>query len=286
MQIAHKILPFEMKAASGDGATFEGYANAFHTIDSVQEIVAPGAFEESLPRFLAEGFIGGLNHNWDDPIGKPVAAQEDSKGLFVRGEVIDTTHGLDVRKLLKGGVIKKMSIGYRVQGAEMLETVEDVEDYWQQHDYSPNAEDMAKAAHGARLLTRLHLYEFSPVTVPANSMADITRVKRGAYDRDEIETERDFERFLRDAGYSRKEATAIASHGFKARPQRDAEELPTEPPVPAADAPPPAIEPEPEPVVPLPAPVVAKASQAEVQAAYLRFLHLQAHSAQLRMATR
>ena len=38
-----------------------------------------------------------------------------------------------------------------------------------------------------------------------------------------ITTEREFERFLRDAGYSRKEAAAITLHGFKGLSgQRDA----------------------------------------------------------------
>jgi hypothetical protein len=36
----------------------------------------------------------------------------------------------------------------------------------------------------------------------------------------DITTERQFEQFLRDAGYSKKEATAIALHGFKAIDQR------------------------------------------------------------------
>jgi hypothetical protein len=48
--------------------------------------------------------------------------------------------------------------------------------------------------------------------------AKVTNVKS-------ITTERDFERFLRDAGYSRKEAVAITLHGFKALlKQRDAGE--------------------------------------------------------------
>jgi len=41
-----------------------------------------------------------------------------------------------------------------------------------------------------------------------NEAAKVTGVKS-------LTTEREFEAFLRDAGYSRKEATALTLHGFK-----------------------------------------------------------------------
>ena len=68
-----------------------------------------------------------------------------------------------------------------------------------------------------RRLLEVDLYEVSVVTFPMLEAAKITDIKS-------IKTERDFEAFLRDAGYSRKEATAIALHGYKAlEPQRDAD---------------------------------------------------------------
>ena len=203
--------------AAGDGSEFEGYANVFHNIDSTQEIVAPGAFKDALPQFLKDGFIGGLNHDWQSPIGKPLDANEDARGLFVRGKISDTQAGRDHKILLTDGVIKKMSIGYRTAGSTELDAAE-VTDYWERNEYEPSARDLERVTAGARLLTKINpLYEVSPVMVPANSLADITGVKI-----DDIETERDFERFLRDSGYSRREATAIALHGFKAIRQREA----------------------------------------------------------------
>jgi hypothetical protein len=54
----------------------------------------------------------------------------------------------------------------------------------------------------------LDLHEISLVTFPMLPDAKVTDVKS-------LSTEREFEAFLRDAGYSRKEATALALHGFK-----------------------------------------------------------------------
>jgi HK97 family phage prohead protease len=208
MQIERKILDFSLKASSGDGSTFEGYANAFNNIDAVGEIVMPGAFADTLDQFLSVGFIGGLNHNWDCPIGKPLAAEEDVKGLFVKGKISATEHGKDCMILLKDDVIKKMSIGYRVKGAEYLDTAEDVANYWKEQNYAPSPEDIAAAQYGARLLTKLMLYEFSPVTVPANLLADITGVKN--LDFSEIKTVRDLENYLlRDAKIRFKDAKAL-----------------------------------------------------------------------------
>lgn len=187
------------------------------------EIVAPGAFDDALDEFLSVGFIGGLNHNWDEPIGKPLDAKTDTKGLFVRGKISNTEHGQDVKILLKDEVIKKMSIGYRVKSAEYLETAEDVAAYWVDQGYTPNAEDIARSQYGARLLLKIKpLYEFSPVTWPANMLADITRVKRFAPG--EMPTARELEEVLRrDVGLSRKNAKAFVLHGIKGL-QRDADE--------------------------------------------------------------
>lgn len=235
-----KILPFELKSASGDGSTFEGYSNAFFNIDAAQEIVDSGAFEETLPQFMLNGFIGGLNHNWDCPIGKPVSAKEDGKGLFVVGKISSTQHGKDCMVLLKDDVIKKMSIGYRVLGAEMLEDAEAVANYWKDRGYTPSTKDIAASQYGARLLTKLHLYEFSPVTVPANTLADITRVKR--FSADDVAAEQEIEAYLRDArGFSQK-ASKIVVSGIKALYQRDVEEAYT----PEPETTPEPIEPEPD----------------------------------------
>jgi len=141
------------------------------------DILAPGCFADDLPVFLAEGFVSGINHDWCQPIGKPLEARETPDGLFVRASISDTTAGRDVRTLLRDGVVKRLSIGFRVLGRTWLETSADVTAWWQTVGYSPTPDDLAKAADGVRLVTRARLYEFGPVAVPANKGAVITAVK-------------------------------------------------------------------------------------------------------------
>lgn len=177
--LEYKDLPFSLKAAATDTGEFEGLASAFFTIDDswFSDIVAPGAFKQDLGEFLESGFVGGMNHDWDQPIGRPLSAEETAEGLFVKASISDTQQGRDVRTLIKDGVVKRLSIGFRVLGRKLLETSEEVVAWWNEHGYVPSAEDVAKSQFGARLLTRIRLYEFSPVAVPANRRAVITGVK-------------------------------------------------------------------------------------------------------------
>jgi len=73
------------------------------------DILAPGCFAQDLAEFLAEGFVSGINHDWDVPIGKPLEARETAEGLFVRASISDTAAGRDVRTLLRDGVVKRLS---------------------------------------------------------------------------------------------------------------------------------------------------------------------------------
>lgn len=174
-----KNLPLRDVKASADGGEFEGLAAAFCNVDASYwpDILAPGCFAQDLPEFLAEGFVSGINHDWCQPIGRPVAAVETREGLQVKATVSDTTHGRDVRTLLKDGVVKRLSIGFRVLQREWLDSYEQVVTWWAKVGYQPTPEDHARAADGVRLVTRVKLYEFGPVAVPANSRAVITGVK-------------------------------------------------------------------------------------------------------------
>jgi hypothetical protein len=118
-----------------------------------------------------------LNHNWDEPIGKPDEAVTDSHGLMVGADIVDTAHGMDVRKLLKAGVIRAMSFGFEDVKKEFLDQPKDVVKYWGSVGYEPSDEDQALSKHGALLLTRLKVYEASPVMAPGNDRANITEVR-------------------------------------------------------------------------------------------------------------
>jgi uncharacterized protein len=188
----YKSVPLALKAAPGEDGVFEGYASVFGVVDLGMDVVEKGAFTKSLGKRKAKML---WQHDTTAPIGTWEEIREDDHGLFVRGRLLpDVAKGREALALLKAGAIDSMSIGYR--------TIE--------------AEEATAGGRGVRKLTEVDLFEISLVTFPMLPDAKVTDVKS-------IATERDFERFLRDAGYSRSEATAITLHGFKAlQRQRDA----------------------------------------------------------------
>jgi uncharacterized protein len=187
---SYKSLALKLAAAPGDDGTFEGYASVFGVVDQGLDVVAPGAFSKSLGKRQVRML---WQHDMGQPIGVWTEIREDERGLYVKGRLLpEVEKGREALALLRAGAIDSMSIGYR--------TVE------------------AEADGRLRKLLEVDLFEISLVTFPMLPDAKVTAVKS-------ITTERDFERFLRDAGYSRSEATAITLHGFKALlRQRDAGE--------------------------------------------------------------
>lgn len=178
--------PFEVKSLSEDG-TFDGYGSTFGgEPDSYGDVIAKGAFSKSLAKGGRNG--NGIamlwQHNSDQPIGIWPSISEDSRGLAVQGKIaINTSLGKDAYTLLKMGAIKGLSIGYN--------TV----------DYEYNTESKI------RTLKEVDLWEISLVTFPANTNATITGIK--AFE--EAQNIREFERALRDAGLSQKQAKYIIS---------------------------------------------------------------------------
>lgn len=141
---------------SGDGnGTVSGYGSTFGNFDSVKESVQKGAFRDTLPKFLRDGFVA-LNHDWDGlPIATVSNAYEDEKGLFVEAEFHGDERSQQARRVfqerLERGKSVSMSIGYKVLDAAPVQ--------------------------GGRALKRLELYEVSLVNVPANEMAVVSDVK-------------------------------------------------------------------------------------------------------------
>jgi hypothetical protein len=178
-----KNTAFELKREPDEDGSFEGYASVFDVVDLGMDVVAKGAFAKSLGSGRRVKML--WQHSMADPIGVWDEVREDDRGLFVKGRLLkDVQKGRETIALLKAGAIDGMSIGYRT------------------------IEAMAEAGGRVRKLLEIELHEISIVTNPMLPSAVVTAVKS-------ITTEREFEAFLRDAGYSRKEATAVALHGFK-----------------------------------------------------------------------
>jgi HK97 family phage prohead protease len=176
----------------GDTGTFEGYASVFGGVDSYGDTIIKGAFESTLRNNGKPKMF--YNHDWSMPIGKWTAAKEDDHGLFVQGEL---TPGLglasDVRAGMLHGTIDGLSIG----------------GYLKKGDYD-------ETENGRVIRKWSSLVEVSPVVFPADAAArvDLTSVKAAELDAAiaEIETIREFERFLRDAGgLSKGAATALVA---------------------------------------------------------------------------
>jgi len=218
MQIQYKTLAFKSAGTDGLAANeFSGYASTFGNVDEDGDIIERGAFSLTLPEFLKTGLIL-WQHQMRVPIGKPVEAYEDEKGLFVKGRISDTADGRDCLTLMRDGVIKKLSIGYRVEAYTMLSKEQGIARMGEAA-YNAALASLPWWSDGLRLITQIKLYEYSPVSIPANGLADILGVKSAGGRLPE--TEREFEGFLRDAGFPRKAATALTGHGWRGL-QRDA----------------------------------------------------------------
>lgn len=184
-----KDFALHVKDVSEEG-TFTGYGSIFGNVDSYGEKVMPGAFAESLARHRREGSKPLMlwQHDPSEPIGVWEDLAEDGKGLRGTGRfVLETTRGREAYALLKAGALRGLSIGYREIEAE------------------PDG--------NIRLLKKLDLMEISVVSFPANRRARIDAVKE-ALNRGGLPTLPEFERFLREAGFSKTQAAAIASRGL------------------------------------------------------------------------
>ncbi len=193
MQHKHDTFDLDVKQLKEDGR-FSGYASIFDMVDHQGDVVAKGAFAESVKNDA--GKVKLLwQHKLDEPVGTITELREDEQGLYVEGQLLlDIAKGAEVYSMLKSGAIDSLSIGYKVKDAEFI----------------PDT--------GVRVLREVELFEISFVTFPANQNARIRSVKC-----EKPETIRDFESFLREAGFSRTEAKQIVASGYKSLDQRDAE---------------------------------------------------------------
>ena len=198
-----KVLPLgetEFKFTE-DSGKFKGYASVFGGVDSYRDTILRGAYldtlkENGMPKMF-------YNHAWDMPIGKYSVVDEDTKGLWVEGELTPGhSRAADVRACMLHQTLDGLSIGGMLRKG----------DYKDGND-------------GGRIIHKWTvLKEISPVVFPADGAAriDLDSVK---YDDEmaSIETIRDFEYFLRDAGiFSKGAAQALTARAKALFTLRDA----------------------------------------------------------------
>ena len=167
---------------------FEGYASTFGNIDAFGDTVMKGAFADTLkdrnhPVLMLYG------HNSREVVGKWIDLQEDDSGLYCHGELTPKhSTAENVYASMRHGAISGLSIGFRIPpgGAEDIEG-------------------------GGRRISQVKLEEISIVAFPADLDARISIVKAMADEIAAIESIRESETFLREAGFSRSMAKAFLS---------------------------------------------------------------------------
>ncbi len=175
----------QIKAAGDDGSV-EGYGSVFGVRDNYDDVIAKGAFAATLAAHKSAGTMPAMlwQHDACEPIGIWSEMVEDDKGLRIKGQLaLDTARGKEAHALLKMGALNGLSIGF-------------VSKQWA-YDRETDV----------RTLTEIDLWEVSLVTFPANEKARVTNVKSS----DDLATPKDAERLLRDAGFSKSDATAFVS---------------------------------------------------------------------------
>jgi HK97 family phage prohead protease len=189
--LVHKTLSFndvELKL-DGDSWKFSGYASKFGGVDSYGDTILKGAFAETLSKSMPKMFY---QHDWNVPVGKWLSAREDDVGLFMEGELTKGhSRAADAYASMKHGTLDGLSIGgYLKKG------------------------DFEDSDRGRTITKWSSLVEVSAVVFPADGAARIETVKSGELLEaiNEIDTIREFERFLRDAsGLSKSAAVALTA---------------------------------------------------------------------------
>lgn len=190
MELLNKQIQLQDVELSVDGqpGTFRGYASKFNGIDSYGDTILPGAYDKVI---AAGGTVPVFfNHeSLDLPIGKYTKLSANSQGLYVEGVLtLDIPRARDVYNALKAGTVSGLSVGIGI-----------AEDDWE-----PNAETGGKTIKNVSLLR-----EISICTFPADDRARVSLVK--AEDIDQMQTIRDVEKCLRDAGFSKSQALAFVA---------------------------------------------------------------------------
>lgn len=149
--LEHKFCSQEDTIRLIEGTRIEGYASYFGRPDKGGDVVVAGAYAASLGALAARG--GKVKMLWQhdptQPIGVWDEVGEDSKGLYVKGRLLDgVARGREAAALIEAGSIDGLSIGYRTIRAR-------------------------KDDKGRRLLTEIELWEVSLVTFPMLAEARI-----------------------------------------------------------------------------------------------------------------
>jgi len=170
-----KTAPARVKTVAQDAdlgeGEFEAIVSVFSTVDSVGDIVMPGAFAKTLAAYGEKNAPVPVvwSHDWADPfshIGYSLSAEETDAGLKVRGklDIDNNPKAMQVYRLLKGGRIRDFSFAYEIKDGGFRKA---------EGDDSPDGLD----ADTPYELRELDLFEVGPCLVGAHRDTELLAIK-------------------------------------------------------------------------------------------------------------
>ena len=149
---------------------FEAIVSVFNTVDSVGDVVMPGAFKNTLAGFADKSAPVPVvwSHDWSDPfshIGYSVSAEEVDAGLKIRGklDIENNPKAAQVYRLLKGGRVRDFSFAYEIKEGGFREKDGEDEDFNSPYE-----------------LRELELFEVGPCLVGAHRDTELLDIKASA----------------------------------------------------------------------------------------------------------
>ena len=125
-------------------------------LDAGDDVIAPGAFSESVQKAQQSGLMPALlwQHKASEPIGAYTLMREDDHGLYVEGRLaLRTQRGLEAYELMRMHAVSGLSVGFQTK------------------------DDAFDAKTGVRTIRKGDLWEVSLVTFPMNNYARVHAVK-------------------------------------------------------------------------------------------------------------
>jgi len=156
----HKYKEFRVKS-EGDSGTISGYFSTYDRIpDSYGDVIAKGAFTETIKAREESGHPFPLcwNHDLNQIIGKVESIEDTEKGPLMTASFFNTPLAQEKREIVKSGCVYQFSFAYDVKDAAIVDL-----------------EDGTKANE----LRQIDLFEVSIVPIPANPRAEVTDIKSG-----------------------------------------------------------------------------------------------------------
>lgn len=172
---------FEIKAIDEAGY-IAGIAAGYGNVDHGGDLIMPGALTKAISGRASVPML--LFHDHKRPVGSWSKFDESEAGLNVEGRIaIKSAAGQEAYALAEAGALPGLSIGYKTL----------------RHRFEGKT----------RQLHELDLHEVSLVPVGMNSRAVVTQIK-SILEAGDMPTVRDFEGTLRELGFPRSKAEALA----------------------------------------------------------------------------